>query len=120
MGFVETVALVQQQIGLFSVQFECVYCLFHRPFHVCHTALHGVEFDEIAVRRLRDDMRERRFAAAGRPPEYTAAQPVELDGAAQQAPLRHYMVLPDKFVEIVRAHLVGQRLGVIFIVVQIE
>lgn len=75
---------------------------------------------KLPVRGGGNDVRERRFAAAGRPPEDAAAQPVQLDGAAEQAPLRDDVTLPHEFVEVVRAHLVGERLCVVFVVVEIE
>ena len=82
---IETMALVEKKISLLSVHFQTVARLFHCLFHVRDAALHGVQFDEITVGRRSDDVRERRFAAAGRAPENTTAKPVHRNSAAQQA-----------------------------------
>ena len=117
---VEAVTLVQQQIGAFSVQFQGIARIFHRLFDVCDAALHGVQLDKIPARRLGDDVGERRLAAAGRPPEDTASQPVQADGAPQEAALRDDVLLPDKFIQALRPHFFRERLGAVLVLIPIE
>ena len=117
---VETVALVEQKIGALVVELERRARVLRSFLHIGDAALHCVQLDEIAVCRARDNVRERRLAAAGRSPKDAAPQPVQPDGAAQKAPLRNDMALPDELIEVGRAHLLRKRLCRVFIVVQIK
>lgn len=64
---IEAVALVQHQIGALAVHFQIVPRGIHRFFHVRHARIDGVELDKVPVRAERDDIGERRLAAAGGP-----------------------------------------------------
>ena len=74
-------------------------------------------FDKISVRRGRYDVSQSCFAAARRSPKNTAAQPIELNGPPQEAALRHDMLLPDEFVEVIGTHLIRKRFRVVLVIV---
>ena len=71
----------------------------------------GGELDEGGVGGLGDDLGERGFADAGRPPEDHRRGVVALDLHAQGLAGAEQMLLADVFVERARAHALGERRG---------
>ena len=117
---VEAVALVQHEVGAPSEHLQVVARLVDRLLDVRNARIDGVELDERRVGAGRNDVCERRLARAGRAPEDAAAQPIERDGAAQQAALRDEMLLPHKLVHGVGAHALCERLRLLLVVVEIK
>src|SRR6185369_1926396 len=74
---------------------------------------HGGEFDKLSLGKARDDLRQRGFAGAGRPPEDEGANIVALNLRAQRLAGADKMLLPDEFIERARTHAVSQRAGAI-------
>ena len=114
---VKAMAFIQKQIRLLPVHFQRVPRLLHRFFYVGNAALNRVQFDKISVRRGRYDVSQSCFAAARRSPKNTAAQPIELNGPPQEAALRHDMLLPDEFIEVIGTHLIRKRFRVVLVIV---
>ena len=109
LGLAPAMALVQKQIGRLSIELQPVLRLPKHLAHVGNAAGDGVKFDERRPRRLGNDGREGRLAAAGRAPEDGAGQAVGLDGAPQQLARADNLCLAHEFVQRPRAHAVGQR-----------
>ena len=70
------------------------------------TALNG---DEVRLRHLGDDARQRRLAGAGRSPQDDRLEQVALDRLAQRPAGREDLVLADDLVERARPHPLGER-----------
>ncbi len=116
----KTVALVEQKVRPSVEHFEGIPRLLHRLFDVGDPRADGVEFDEIGIRLGGDDVGERRLSAPRGAPEDTAAEAVERDGAAKERPFRDDVLLPYEIFEAGSPHPFGERLRVLFIVVEIE
>ena len=106
--FVEAVYLVHEDDGSGAV--------LARPFRVGHHLLdffdpgqHRGKFDEIGMGHAGDDLGQRGFADAGRPPEKQRAGVVALDLHPQRLAGRENVFLSDKLIQRTRAHAIGQR-----------
>jgi hypothetical protein len=71
----------------------------HDFFDLFDTRQHRAERDEVRLRHLRDDPRERRLAGARRSPEDDRLQQVALDGLAQRFARTQDLVLADDLVK---------------------
>ena len=71
----------------------------------------GGEGDEVALGLMGDNLRERRFAHARRPPENHRGHQIALNHAAQNLSLAEQMLLSGKFIEVLRAKAFRQRRG---------
>lgn len=81
LGLIETVALVQHEIGTLAVQFQIVAGGIDGMLDIRHARVDGVELDKLPIRGQSDDIGERSLSAAGRAPENAASQLIGGDGA---------------------------------------
>jgi hypothetical protein len=72
-------------------------------------AQHRAELHELGARQKRDDVRQRRFAGAGRAPQDQRRHAIFLDHVAQQLALAQELLLAHDFFQRLRTHAVGQR-----------
>ena len=71
----------------------------------------GGEGDEVALGLAGDNLRERGFPHARRPPENHRGHQIALNHAAQNLSLAEQMLLSGKFIEVLRAKALRQRRG---------
>ena len=106
---VPAVDLIDEQNGLLPV----LLAPLPRPLdHLAHIGDAGGDRAVVlegGPRRAGDDLRQGRFAAAGRPPEDRGGQLVALDGAPQQRARPDDALLPGKLLQRARAHPRRQR-----------
>src|SRR6266536_314912 len=87
-----------------------------RPFSLSHDLLdffysreHRAEFDELCASHSRNDLRQRRLAGAGRPPENQRSKVIAFNLRPQRLARSNQVLLSDEFIERARTHAVGQR-----------
>ena len=79
-------------------------CLAHHAANFLDAARHGAEIDEIRLRPRRNDLRQRRFTHARRPPENHRRHAVFFNQLPQHLALAEQMALPRKFLQRPRPH----------------
>ena len=109
LGLVEAVDLVEEENGATAVCAEpLARCRDHRP-HLGHRGVDGGELLEPGIGGGRDDLRERRLAAARRPVEDHRADAVLRDRLAEGRSLAEDLLLADELVERPRPQACGER-----------
>ena len=81
----------------------------HHIFDFLDPGKNRTEGNEFALRAPRDNPRQRRLAASGRPPEQHRPQLVPLDLGPQRFSRTEQFFLPDKFIKRLRTHAICQR-----------
>ena len=107
LGLVEAVDLVDEQNRADAPALHALR-LVHGGAQFLHPVEHRAQRDEVRVRPVRDDARERRLARAGRSPEDKRAQGVFLHGAPQHAARADEVILAQDLIERPGAHAFGQ------------
>jgi hypothetical protein len=82
----------------------------HRLANVLDAREHGGERDELRMKRIRHEPRERRLADAGRSPQDHRMEAMNRGHLRKQLARRQQMVLPGHLIECARAHPIGQGL----------
>ena len=87
-----------------------------RPFGIGHDLLdfldpgqHRGKLDELRLRHVRNNLRQRGFACSRRPPENQRARIIAIHLRAQRFSRAYQMFLPNIFIQRARTHAVGQR-----------
>lgn len=109
---VEAMHLVQEQDRLRAVQGSRVLGPFDHFPYILNRRFHGVKPYELSLCMVRDDVGERRFAAARRPVQQNGGDLIRLNRPAQQLAFAHNMLLAYIFIESLRAHAVRQQAAV--------
>ena len=78
--------------------------LAHHAANFLDAARHGAEIDEIRLRPRRNDLRQRRFTHARRPPKDHGRHAVFFNQLPQHFALAEQMALPRKFLQRTRPH----------------
>ena len=81
----------------------------HHLFDLFDAGQHGTEGDELRLRHVRDDARERCLAGAGWTPQDDRLQEVALDRFTQGLAGRENLVLADDLIECSRPHPLCER-----------
>ena len=108
MRLVEAVDLIDEQDGAAAEPFARLLRLGHHRADFLDPRKHRAERDEVRLRRLGDDARERRLARAWRPPEDDRLQRVPRDRFAERTARAQQPVLPDDLVERAWPHALRQ------------
>src|SRR5262245_1355377 len=94
-----------------AVEREAVASLVDDLPELLHPREHRRERHELGACRVREKMRERRLAGAGRTPEDQRVEHAALDHLAQDAAWAEQMLLTDELVERRRTHPLCERCG---------
>ena len=106
--FVEVMNLVDEQDGLLAGRSKPIRGSRHDSPHLGDIAFHSAEAFEFRAGHVRDDLRQRGFASAGRAGQDHGRQPIGFDCAPQKFSRREDVFLADKFLEGPRAHPGGE------------
>ncbi|MNP28746.1 hypothetical protein D3C76_1217310 [compost metagenome] len=108
-GAVETVHLIQKQNRLRAVQrLVALGSVDHLP-HILYRGFNRIQPNKFALRMIRNNMGQRRFAAARRAIQQNGRDLVSLDRPAQQLAPPDNMLLSNIFIETLRTHAVGKQ-----------
>ena len=110
LGAVEAVQFVEEEDGACAAAFQDGAGVGQQVAHFLDAGRHGVQRPKATLRLLRDDVRQRGLAGAGRAVEDQRAEPIGLQHAPQQLAFAEEMLLPDKLLERARPHPRRQRL----------
>src|SRR4029077_7130619 len=106
---IEMMNLIDKQDRLLP---RCAEPIGGRREHAAHfgdIAFHAADSNKFCVRHLRDDVRQRRLSAAGRPVENHRGQAIGFNRATQKFARTKNVFLADKFLERARPHPSGER-----------
>jgi hypothetical protein len=108
--FVKAVDFVDEQNGALAGIFLAIAGGGKDAPHVGDIGFDTAEAFELAPRLIRDDLRERSFAGAGRAVENQRLNAIGFNSAAKKLAGREDVFLPGEFVEIARTHARSERL----------
>lgn len=110
-SFVEAVHLVHEHDGALLQQSALGGLrLLHGLADVLDAAQHGADGDELRIKGIGHQARNRGLAHSRRPPEYATVRATRLEGQAQRHALSQHMLLADDFGQSVRPQALGQGL----------
>ena len=108
---VEAVDLVDEQDRAAAAEHALGLRLGDHRADLLHAGHDGGERHEARARHVRDELRQRRLARAGRAPEDHRVERAVLEGAPEHLAGADQVLLPHHLVEGARAHPVGERRG---------
>jgi hypothetical protein len=111
LGTVETVKLVHEKDRAHAGMFELGSSLIQNFSNFLDAGGNGVDLSEAAVSVLGNDVRQGRFACAGRSVKDQRAESIGLKHAPEELPGADEMLLADEFLQQPRPHPRRQRLG---------
>src|SRR5688500_11677913 len=96
--------LVEEEDRALTNVREAVLCFVEDLAHLFHSDGGSVHFLEVALRVVRDQLRERRLPGARRAVKDDTAEAIRLEHAAEELALAEEVLLADELLERPRAH----------------
>ncbi|CAI8169362.1 MAG: Uncharacterised protein [Synechococcus sp. CC9902] len=120
LGAVETVHFINEQNRAQPVALKALPGSIDLESQILHAGEHGVEAAEVRPGMAGDDPGQSRLADTGRPMQDQVANPVSLDGTAQQTSVGEDSALPFKLLEVAWPHAISQRCKALALLFSLE